>query len=128
MTVLALDYLPTWPGLGSCVGQPDLMYPNDSSGSLADARSLCRGCPVLDRCRSWVLGLPYDADPGGVIAGMTLAEREAIQQGVAMKVCCDCKESKPLTAFARWKPHRPSRRPHCKRCDNRRRNTAKGTT
>ncbi|GGS88266.1 WhiB family transcriptional regulator [Nonomuraea spiralis] len=117
-----LDYLPKWQGVGPCVGQPNIMY-----GSPGRARATCYSCPVLDDCCEWILSLPFSADPGGVIAAMTLEEREAIHQNVTTRTCRTCGEPKPLTAFSKWKPHAPSRRPDCKPCDKHRRNTMRGT-
>jgi hypothetical protein len=52
------------------------MYDRD----ISDAKAICRGCPVLDECRSWTLGL-YDADDAdGVVAAMTPHERRLMRR------------------------------------------------
>jgi WhiB family redox-sensing transcriptional regulator len=61
--------------------EPDLFFPNGSSGQalvqLAEAKSVCRRCPVLIECRTWALANGQDA---GVWGGMSADERRALRR------------------------------------------------
>jgi WhiB family redox-sensing transcriptional regulator len=48
--------------LGSCVGhgRPELWTGPATPADCELARRICGGCPVLDTCREWSLGLPQD--------------------------------------------------------------------
>ncbi|WP_435192466.1 WhiB family transcriptional regulator [Nonomuraea sp. bgisy094] len=135
MSVLdELDFMPRWEVDGSCVGRANLMYPRAADGGLDRARAICQACPVLDQCRDWVLALPPVLDPGGVVAGMTIAERElAYYDDLEGKRCATCGEVKPLHQFVPWVRGREARRPDCKTCANadaarRAASSKKGTT
>lgn len=64
------------PDGGACVGLFWMADVEDRSERLADARAVCRACPVLTACREWAL----TADVGGVVAGLTDTERAAYRQ------------------------------------------------
>jgi WhiB family redox-sensing transcriptional regulator len=57
---------------------PELFFPVGTSGpalvQLADAKSVCRRCPVSIECRTWALETGQDA---GVWGGMSAAELRA---------------------------------------------------
>lgn len=38
-------------------------------------KAICQTCPLLDRCRAWVLGKDDDPSPVMVVGGMTPGER-----------------------------------------------------
>ena len=116
----ALDYLPTWKGVGLCAGQPESMVVD------ARALNLCRACPVLDECRDWVLSIPIHEGPDGVVAGLVFAERERILLGrLPPKTCNDCQATKPLHEFAPNSEGKPTRRAICRPCMRRRENRSK---
>lgn len=61
-----------WRARGHCKYAPDLFFDIDTHGQAPEAKRVCRGCPVLPDCETWVA----DARPEfGVVAGMTPAER-----------------------------------------------------
>ena len=64
------------PDGGACVGLFWMADVEDESERLADARAICRACPVLTACRTWAL----TSDVGGVVAGLTDTERAAYRQ------------------------------------------------
>lgn len=79
------------------------------------ARKLCDGCPLLDGCREWVVGLKDWEDPGGFRGGLTEKERAAERRRrnppkkaqprprpratPAEKTCAKCRETKPASEF-----------------------------
>ena len=64
------------PDGGACVGLFWMADVEDESERLAEARAICRTCPVLTACRTWALA----SDVGGVVAGLTDTERAAYRQ------------------------------------------------
>ena len=64
------------PDGGACVGLFWMADVEDESERLAEARAVCRTCPVLTACRTWALA----SDVGGVVAGLTDTERAAYRQ------------------------------------------------
>lgn len=67
------------PGQMPCAAAPEQMFPVDESGprqvpTVGERAALvvCAGCPVLDRCRVAVLGMPLAY---GVAGGSTAAQR-----------------------------------------------------
>lgn len=64
------------PDGGACVGEFWMADVEDGAERLADARAICRACPVLTACRTWAL----TSDVGGVVAGLTDTEREIARQ------------------------------------------------
>lgn len=64
------------PDGGACVGRFWMADVEDGAERLAEARAVCRACPVLTACRTWAL----TSDVGGVVAGLTDTERDAYRQ------------------------------------------------
>lgn len=65
----------SWLDRGNCtmLDNPDVMHPDpgDADG-LAEARFVCRGCPVVRECLAWATATDTR---DGVWAGLTTAER-----------------------------------------------------
>lgn len=85
MTTLDLTAALVRPELAgaACRGLATVMDPHPrylDQRSIAEARQVCRRCPVSDECLGWVLSLPESADPGGVCAGLTEAERADLRK------------------------------------------------
>lgn len=59
----------------------ELFFPVGTSGpallQTADAKAICRGCPILESCRAAALDRP-DLYPHGVLGGLSEDERRAI--------------------------------------------------
>lgn len=131
-----------WRDRAACVGLADVMDPPAEQVRAArdlgierrlweDAKRLCRACPVLVQCRSWVVTLPARADVTGVCGGLTEEERarerrRRAQPGAATAPelphdrleCTKCGQVKPDEAFAA-DPRligRRGRRSHCRTC------------
>lgn len=100
----------------ACKGQArvmDLPAWHANAEDVAQARAVCGGCPVFDRCRTWVMALHDADDPGGVLAGLTERERVRLRSGeplldgedepegnaVLGKACPRCHRWRPLIAF-----------------------------
>ncbi|MFI6903060.1 WhiB family transcriptional regulator [Nonomuraea sp. NPDC050394] len=122
-----VSYMPTWDGVGPCIGQPDLMDATDPD-TIARARELCCGCPVLTECRDWVLALPQDAGTSGVVAALTPTERTVLTLDGIPRECRSCGETKPLHQFAKWTPDRVHRRFDCRACTSRMEREARAET
>ena len=60
---------------------PELFYPVGTSGpallQIAEAKSVCRRCPVVSECLTWALESGQDA---GVWGGMSEDERRALKR------------------------------------------------
>jgi WhiB family transcriptional regulator, redox-sensing transcriptional regulator len=72
----ALAGVPRLPG-ALCAGEPDIWDPStpddddiDTAQRVAFAAKLCRRCPELTPCRSWLSSLRPHQRPGGVVAGL----------------------------------------------------------
>jgi WhiB family redox-sensing transcriptional regulator len=63
---------------------PELFFPIGNSGpalvQMAEAKAVCRVCPVLQQCRQWALGSSQDA---GVWGGLSEEERRAMKRHAA---------------------------------------------
>lgn len=137
-----------WRQQAACAGRADVMDPPAKQVAAArdlgtehllwaDAKAVCRTCPVLVQCRSWVITLPVRQDVTGVCGGLTEAERATerrrlgqlgVQPGVpepepprpaaGRLLCTSCGETKPDDDFGRDKrmPGRRWRRSHCRVC------------
>ena len=59
--------------------EPDLFLPAGAGAQirLAEAKSVCRVCPVLIQCRTWALATGQDT---GVWGGMSADERRALRR------------------------------------------------
>ncbi|MCU1660558.1 MAG: WhiB family transcriptional regulator, redox-sensing transcriptional regulator [Pseudonocardiales bacterium] len=61
--------------------EPELFFPIGTSGpalgQLAQAKSVCRACPVLNECLAWAL---ESGQNSGVWGGMSEDERRRLQQ------------------------------------------------
>lgn len=66
--------LPSWPANRACKGADiDLFFP-PTGGSGAQAKLLCRRCPIIDACLTWALAQPLETLPG-VWGGTTRYQR-----------------------------------------------------
>lgn len=73
-----LDDTRDWGEQAVCVGKARILEsPNETA-----ARALCDGCPVTGDCARWVIRLTHRQDPGGFIAGMTEADRNAVRREI----------------------------------------------
>ena len=70
-----------WRDLAACKGtDPNLWFAkqagaNYKSERFDQARNICADCPVLMECHQWVLGLSWEQDVAGIIAGMDPGQR-----------------------------------------------------
>jgi WhiB family redox-sensing transcriptional regulator len=71
-----------WRHQAACrTEEPELFFPIGTSESaldqLAEAKSVCRGCPVVSECLAWALETGQNS---GVWGGMSEDERRQLQQ------------------------------------------------
>jgi WhiB family transcriptional regulator, redox-sensing transcriptional regulator len=70
--------MPDWRGAACLDEDPELFFPIGNTGDallqIAEAKAVCRGCPVLEKCLSWALETGQDA---GVWGGLSEDERRA---------------------------------------------------
>jgi WhiB family redox-sensing transcriptional regulator len=70
-----------WRQRGKCRNEdPELFFPGGTSGpallQIAEAKKVCRRCPVLEQCRDWAV----DTGQDGVWGGTTEAERRTLRR------------------------------------------------
>ena len=70
--------IPAWFTAAACRGRTGAMY-----GPPAEAKAICRECPVHDECRSWSLSRP-DPVPGGVAGGLDSRQRGRLRQDLLL--------------------------------------------
>ncbi|MCV7100914.1 WhiB family transcriptional regulator [Mycobacterium avium] len=63
---------PKLPG-AACREHADVFDPD--AGDPHTAMAICRGCPALNRCRSWSAELRGQERPAGVVAGQPPTQR-----------------------------------------------------
>lgn len=71
-----------WRKRGKCKNEdPELFFPVGTSGpallQIAEAKTVCRRCPVVTECLTWALESGQDA---GVWGGMSEDERRALRR------------------------------------------------
>lgn len=61
-----------------CTNYPDLFFPTYENGSveIAEARSMCAGCPIVAQCLEY--GIKNEPD-FGIWGGLTVKERDRIR-------------------------------------------------
>ncbi len=78
MIPTALEPPPDWHRDAACrdVADPDIFYP--SSGQTgAEAKEICKGCPVRAVCLEWALDT---CEPFGIWGARTAKERKALRR------------------------------------------------
>lgn len=70
-----------WFDLAACKGKTLLMFPKEHKDItyIAQARAICKGCPVKKQCLEYALEFP-PADMHGVWAGLTSRQLAAEQR------------------------------------------------
>ncbi|GAB3280840.1 hypothetical protein GCM10027589_07930 [Actinocorallia lasiicapitis] len=71
-----------WTDLAECGGaDPEIFYPISTGGparlQMAEAKKICRRCPVADACLDWALRA---GEPEGVWGGTTPDERRHLRR------------------------------------------------
>jgi WhiB family redox-sensing transcriptional regulator len=71
----------TWFDFAACRGKTKLMFPKEHKDItyIAQARAICKSCPVQSNCLEYALEFP-PADMHGVWAGMTSRQLAAEQR------------------------------------------------
>lgn len=71
----------SWFDLASCKGKTELMFPKQHKDItyIAQARAICKSCPVKKECLEYALEFPA-ADMHGVWAGLTSRQLAAEQR------------------------------------------------
>lgn len=75
-----------WFELAACRGKGQLMFPKEHKDItyIAEARSICKTCPVQKKCLEYALEFPA-ADMHGVWAGLTSRQLAAEQRRRGIK-------------------------------------------
>jgi WhiB family redox-sensing transcriptional regulator len=75
-----------WMQRAACKGKTNLMFPKEHKDItyIAEARALCRTCPVKTPCLAYALQYPM-ADIHGVWAGLTSRQLAAKQKELGIK-------------------------------------------
>ena len=71
-----------WVKQGACRDDADAMFPGSLPADIADAKAICRRCPVIQQCGQWALDT---REPSGVLGGMSEAERRGILRQAARR-------------------------------------------
>lgn len=104
-SVPALNRKPDWRTSAACRDHdPELFFPTGSEGGwklvIADAKDICRGCPVRSTCLQFALDNGIDH---GIYGGLTEKERRTLQRRKTAKVQqVDDDEPKPSTLREAW--------------------------
>lgn len=92
-----IDGLPVgdWVERAACRGQTALFeVPNfwapkrgyNRTPQVVAAKRICWRCPVLEQCRTWIVGHHEDPCPAHVVAGMTKQERRIHRKELGLSV------------------------------------------
>lgn len=75
-----------WFGHAACKGKTQLMFPKEHKDItyIAQARAICKGCPVQKPCLEYALEFP-SADMHGVWAGLTSRQLASEQRKRGVK-------------------------------------------
>lgn len=113
-----------WMTKGICLGEWELM--DDEPGQDVElAKAVCRACPALTDCKTWVLSLPPREDVDGVAAAMTADERRLARRRtrrtaprgpVPTKPCARCEIDQPLGHFYKRPGRSDGRDSYCRSC------------
>ncbi|MFH9016477.1 WhiB family transcriptional regulator [Streptomyces sp. NPDC017943] len=76
-----------WRTQGACTKEdPELFFPIGTTGpallQIAEAKAVCRRCPVLQTCAQWAL---EQGEPHGVWGAMSEDERRRLKRRAARK-------------------------------------------
>lgn len=64
---------------GLCVGEPTEWWQSHPNSQRArEAVAICRKCPVIDECRTWIMSVEDPARPYGIAGGLNAAERRRL--------------------------------------------------
>lgn len=67
-----------WQERAACAGEdPELWHPNDSRQA-AQAKRICKQCPVILECLNWALNTELPSTREGIYGGTTPNERQMI--------------------------------------------------
>ena len=118
-----------WVHDAVCKGRPELMEVTEPDDETR-AKRLCRSCPVMQQCGTWVMDLPKRTDPDGVVAGMNRTERAYIRRKLTRqrrlakakpqpkKSCQECGLPKPHAEFYVRNDNADNLDTCCKTCRN----------
>lgn len=117
ITALTAPHTGTRP---ACEGNADVMESTDEHDR-AQALAYCRHCPILTRCREWVLSLDPADEPLGVVGGMSEWQRHAYRRAhdprmAVPKTCATCEQVKTRGDFHKDGARRDGVRKDCKDC------------
>ena len=82
MTDTRTDRLEGLPDLAEAACRhhdPDLWFPEPGAATVATAKLICSGCPIVDDCRMWAVGHPREATHG-IWGGLTEAQRDRVRK------------------------------------------------
>jgi len=86
MLILLAQPRPDWFTRAACIGvDPDLFFP-DRGGPVAEAKAVCRSCPVCRDCLEFALAEP--AERFGVWGGLSERERRVLASQPSSVRCC----------------------------------------
>lgn len=113
-----------WIYDGVCRRDPDYMD-GTTPDEVEDAKRVCKACPVIRKCRDWVLSLPDSRDVYGVCAAMTAEERTKARRRIRRtlppaveptKECRRCLVVKPVNRFYQRPARKDGRDSYCRPC------------
>lgn len=92
-----------WREEAACSGQPLRMFYSDSESTQQKARSVCRGCPVLETCLTDITASEVSATyQWGVVGGLTGEQRRALRWEVRLHGRPDLEKARLLVS-PRWR-------------------------
>ena len=72
---------PAWQADAACREHPDVNWFSTQSVHQREAKTICRGCLVLEDCRSWAVA--QGSELVGVWGGLSTSERRRLRRAAA---------------------------------------------
>lgn len=84
-----------WLAVAPCKANPDAMFDTTARG-IESAKSICRGCSIVERCLQWAL---ENREPYGTWGGLSEADRRRILRRRGMPLPAEEEEPPPPRTF-----------------------------
>lgn len=87
------ERVPDWRAQAACLGRADEMHPDNSEAGIANAKTICRPCPVWRECLADAIRT--DDNEHGIRGGLKPCERRALARQAARRAGQPVEEEPP---------------------------------